>query len=108
MLIFFRKNIKISITGAYLILNRNIKRGNRPIADNECWVEGDGAGNTYPLALPAGELVEVAEEELLRDTDVAQKRGHAFGHFLPCVAELVRFQQSATMSRTVMRGLREA
>ena len=89
-------------------MNRNIKRGNRLIADNECWVEGDGAGNTYPLALPAGELVGVAEEELLRDTDVAQKRGHAFGHFLPCVAELVRFQRSATMSRTVMRGLREA
>lgn len=57
----------------YLILDRNIKRGDRLIADDECRVEGDGTCNAYPLALPAGELVGVAEEELLRDADVAQK-----------------------------------
>lgn len=77
----------------YLILHRNIECGDRLIADNECRVEGDGACNAYPLALPAGELVGVAEEELLRDADIAQKREHAFGHFLLCVAEFVRFQR---------------
>ena len=48
----------------HLRLHRLVEGGHRLVEDQQARLEGEGAGDVHPLALPPGELVRIAPDEL--------------------------------------------
>ena len=57
--------------------DRHVKGGDRLVADDELGVQVEGAGNTDPLALAAGELVRVASHVLPLEAHHIEQIEHA-------------------------------
>ena len=62
----------------YLCLNRNVKSGNRLVADNERGAEGKGAGDADALALTAGKFMGIAGGVLAVQANFIHKLEYAF------------------------------
>jgi len=57
--------------------DRHIERRDRLVADDELGSGDDGAGDSQPLSLAAGELVRIAEHGVGRHADLGQRGGDA-------------------------------
>src|SRR6185503_11731445 len=60
-----------------LRLDRNIKRGDRFVGNDEIRIDGERASDADALALTAGELVWISFDETLAETDCLEQFLHA-------------------------------
>ena len=89
-----------------LALDRHVERRNGLVADDDARVDGERPGDADALALPAGELVGVAQRHVGKEAHNLQQLRDAVGDLRLGRMECTRIG-SAMIWPTVMRGLSE-
>jgi hypothetical protein len=84
-------------------LHTHIQRRDAFIGDDQIGLQGEGAGDADPLALPAGKFVGIAVELIFRQADAADQVGGA-GALIGGAPMPWMTSGSAIRSPTRMRG----